>query len=327
MKKRKRISLLALFLVLVVCLGACDDKGQQDNAVVYYCPTFFLLDYSEPTTIKTSELSEPSKEQIEICSQVIETISRKYKMQKAKPNIKCMPDEYFGITDSLIGTAKYDEISKCILIPQSFNESGKSYFAHEYLHYLSDYGGTEIGSKYIIEDEDGSKYLMGSALNESIANYFSIQVFPHPKDTCIYEYETHVAAQLAICVGEENLWTAFTTGNWNKVASFFNDSLKGLYFEESYGNLSFTPFEIMELSLDEYQFLLAYTDEIITDYGFDQWKDNFASDVNSIEEMLINSANHVGKHNEAKKEAEHFLQNCSGKLDFASYTYIERIAG
>ena len=327
----KKIISVLLVIVSLLSLVSCSKEesygsSTSENTLKYYNPTFFLFEYeSDNNAKKTNDGTEPSKEQIEICNNVIEKIFEKYKITKEYPKIKCMPDEFFEITGSLTGTAKYDKISKCILIPKSFDESGKSYFAHEVLHYVSDFGQETIGLEYFIKDGE-KKYLVGCSLNEGITNYFSTKVIKHPKDTCIYEYETHAAAELAIVFGEDNLWKAYISGDWKSIKDFFNESVNGLYFEESYQNMKLTPFEIIQITLDEYQFLLAYADEMINDYGFEQWKENFSLDVNSMEEMLINSSKEVGKAEEAKKETEKFLKDCSGRIDFKGFTKIEEIA-
>lgn len=327
----KKIISVLLAIVTVISLVSCNKEESYDNSISestldlkYYNPTFFLYEYKENEENKRiNDGTEPSKKQKEICNMVIDEVYKKYKITKERPKVMCMNDEFFHITESLTGTAKYDKDSNCILIPESFDENCKSYLAHEILHYVSDCCKETIGLEYFVKD---GRFLIGKALDEGICNYYSTKVFNHPKGTCIYEYETHVASLLALTFGDEQFFNAYTTGDWKSIKDFFNDSLRGVYFEEYFENLKLTPFEILQITLDEYQFLLSFADEMINDYGFEQWKDNFSMDINSMEEMLINVAKRVGKHEEAKKQTEKFIENCSGRIDFKGLTQIDEIA-
>lgn len=80
------------------------------------------------------------------------------------------------------------------------------------------------------------------------------------------------------------------------------------------------------ITMDEYNYLLYNADYICQNYGNEFFIQEFASDVNSLEEMIFFYAKRKGKQSEARNKIEEFLSNCSGKINFTDLTNIKAIA-
>ena len=110
-------------------------------------------------------------------------------------------------------TQKRSILTRTIFIRDTFNETDKSYFCHEFFHFIADTGNkTTGGFEYLVDYQDKT-YKFGTSLNESICNYFSTKVIAHPSEMCIYQLETLLAEMLAKAYGEERLFEAYRTGD------------------------------------------------------------------------------------------------------------------
>jgi hypothetical protein len=306
----------AMMLFLAIFGTACDNFKPMYFTNVS-SPAPFDASEKEKYSLNFEGSKEPSKEQMEICNEVIEQVSQQYSFDKPKPKIRVLPNKKFNRTASIKGTAVYDSIQKIIFIPESFNSSGKSYFCHELFHYISDCNTSEdlVGLEYFLKS-DTDVYLFGSALNEGITNYFSTKVYNHPKKDCIYEFETHVASLLALSFGEDALWEAYTTGNWKKVKDAFNEACKS-YPRDSFDTIRLTPFEQMEIALDEYQFLLYNIEDFVQNFSVEAFLDEFNHHVCSIDEMLLHYADMQNQKGKAKNKIKNFIIGSSERIDFS----------
>lgn len=330
MKKGISVTAMALCIALFPSFTSCSSKTDSTNAPKYYNPDLQLTAISDTEQESTDFLKDsisPTDRQLSICNQVMNKIKEEYQVTKGMPKIICMPDSFFNRSSSIQATARYDADLKAILIPESFDESGKSFFAHEVMHYISDLNNNRktLGLERI-ENDGNSDVIFGVALNEGLANYFSAKVFPHDKGTCIYEFETHVVAELAVVYGEEKLWEAFTTGQYDAVRDHFNENLNDVYKNEPAGSIELTPFEVLQTTLDGYEQFLYYIDYIARDEGVETTHKYFGNYVNSIDEMMLFYADSAGKKTEVQAEMKNLLSNCSGRLDYKNLSKIKKFS-
>lgn len=314
--KKKVFSVITIFMVALF-LGACvKTTAKPDN---YYRLPSYITKYKDSDLSGLEEYAVlPTREQVDVFNHVLEVVSQFRTFDKEKLTLKVLPNDVFGGDGCLQRTALYGG-NGVIYIPESFDESGKSFLCHEIYHYMSD--GDHVGIQTVVSN-GRKEYPACHALNEGITNYFSTKVIRHPDGVSVYEYETHVAAELAVIFGEKKLWNVYSQGKTEALRNDFNAALSAIYPNEILDEIELTPFDVFSETLDVYMMYMDGFDRISKEYGKEATIDEFSKLVNSIEEMLYFYAVQKGKLHVAQEEMKNFLTNGSGIINFSGLTKI-----
>ena len=334
-EKRKRIgqkrltvknSVLLLSCACMLFSASCSTTAKEPKD---YKPITFLRPFVEDKEweIVLRDAKEPTEKQMEVCRQVMEKVRQTCTINKEMPKVVVMPDDFLDGGRASRIFAKYYTVIDTIVVPESFDETFKSYFCHELMHYISDNNNEldSMGIEYAMSNGKES-FAFGIALNDALANYFSTKIYKHPDGLSIYEFETHVAAELATVYGEEKLWEAYTTGEYSDLKEHFNANVGAKYRNKRVDGVDLTPFEIMQTTLDDYQCLLLGLDRCIENHGVEETLKRWTDDMNTIEVMMFDYGTSAGKCIEVQNEMKNLLSNCSIDLSFPDLSRIEELS-
>lgn len=327
----KKIALSFLTLMVFVCCVSCGTTKTN----FYITPTLIPYEEDKGDSDILADATDPSEEQMKICNSVVEEISKVYEISKGIAEIKCLPEENFMPISTIDWPAMYDARLNILFISTKFDMNGVPCFCHEYFHYLSDNGDDGLSGIMNMFDNGNDRYLIGIALDKGIAEYFSSKVnlnlqnsYMYQNDyQYVYEYEKHVASELAIIFGEDKLWQAFTTGDFESLKTDFNQKVENKYNPEKIENIELTPFDVLQSVLDNHQHSMASFYSTSEEHGLNVAMKDFASNINCIEEMLFNYSSKSSCTESSIKEVNDFLTNSSGYFSYRSLTYIREIWG
>ncbi|MBQ3409260.1 MAG: hypothetical protein IJH12_08675 [Clostridia bacterium] len=325
MKKKNSVFavMMCVCMVFLPFFTSCSAKNSQASD---YRPMTILTPIpEEDESVDLSEGKEPTAQQMEICKQVWDNVKKTYQTEKEMPKIVVMPNSFFkGDSASLIITAIYFSDTNTIAIPEGFDQTCKSYFCHELIHYLSDndVDSDFQGMEYSLSNNSES-YAFGVSLNEGLANYFSTKLYLHPEGFSIYEFETHIVAEIVAVYGEEKLWNAYTSGNYEELKNDFNAKVAKYYKTRKVEDVDLTPFEILQTTLDDYQYVTFHFDECFDYYGIEETVKHWSEDMNTIEIMMLNYATESGKRSDVQNEMKKLLENSTLDLQFADLSRIK----
>lgn len=316
--------LVTMLLAVVTLFGtACNAESKAEPE--FYTPVFDFLvkldQISEESTTNTSgnELSSSEKEK---CYEVFETINTYYGLTVPKPPVeKTTFKDYYGFStgNSITVTATYNAEKKTIFLFSDLDDYSTSILAHEYIHYVADVLDNKSsmcqGFRY---DKNG--YAMGKYFDEGACNYVSTRVYPHPNDTSIYEYETHVANLFAVAIGEKEFAKAYFYGDVDTLRLDFNKAVETIYPCENFEGNEWDQFDTLIATQEAYFNFLK-----IIDTNPDLLRPAVFQMVNSMEEMMF----FYGKQRDVKSQMQEitrtFLKN-SYMIDWAGFSEIEKIA-
>jgi hypothetical protein len=322
-KKNSVFAVMMCVLMLLPIFTSCSAKNP--NATDYRPITILTPMSEEDESVDLSEGKEPTAQQMKICKQVWDKVKQAYRTEKEMPKIVVMPNSFLNDNSfSLTITARYFSQINTVVIPEGFDKTCKSYFCHELIHYLSDtdVDGDYQGMEYSLSNSS-EKYAFGIALNEGLANYFSTKLYQHPEGFSIYEFETHIVAEIAVIYGEEKLWNAYTSGNYEELKNDFNTNVAEFYKTRRVNEVDLTPFEILQTTLDDYQYVTFHFEECFGYYGIDETLKHWSEDMNTMEVMMLNYATTSDKRSEVQKEMTRLLENSTADLQLADLSRIK----
>ena len=319
----KKILVTMLLAVVTLFCAACNAESKTEPE--FYAPVFDFLvkldQISEESTTNTSgnELSSSEKEK---CNEVFETINDYYGLTVPKPPVeKTTFEEYYGFStgNSIMVTATYNTEKKTIFLFSDLDDYSISILAHEYIHYVADMlsnkSSMHQGFRY---DKNG--YTMGKYFDEGACNYISTRIYPHPNDTSIYEYETHVASLFAAAIGEKEFAKAYFHGDIDTLKSDFNSSLETIYPCENFDGKEWNQFDALIASEEAYFNFLK-----IIDTNPDLLRPAVFQMVNSMEEMMFFYGKQKAVKSQMQKITRTFLKD-SYMIDWAGFSEIKKIA-
>ena len=281
MKKTKiACTLIVLFSVAICIIMLCAVAGQPNPQYIWNGnATIHQLDLSNLDDIGRDTETPLDSSTKNYALQVFEELSQMYGIEKSAPSIA-----YFHPHDH-IDSQYYDGCIYINFMDYDTIEDSKSAIAHELIHYLTDNNGV-FAFQYIL----GDTYLFGSAFNEGVTNYFSNKYALNDE---AYLYETHVASLIAICYGEKALKNDFFSSDITKLRVDFNNSLKKIYANQQFDNVTVTPFDLMTSMLNT----------------FGETSDNQVriNQMLAIEEMLLFYAKEKGCEDEVRTEVSNFV--------------------
>jgi hypothetical protein len=333
MKKRNsvlKMVTLSVCMVIMLCFTSCAAKT---NDFEDYNPQICLspvMDYEASWSYCNNDIqdaTEPTELQMSICNKVMDMVYQIYTINKERPKIVCKPDSYFKgeSSGSMNAMARYLAPVDTIVISQSFDDTQKSFFCHELMHYFSDTDKDSdfVGLEYSMSNGQ-EECMLGLGLNEGIANYFSTKIYQHPKEFCIYEFETHVAAEIAAVYGDSELWRGFTSGDYESLRNHFNQCVGTIYPSKTCENYNLTPFDLFQSTMDDYYYFMVSFDGYAYEYGYEAATKHFASNVNTIESMMLNYGTTIGKRSDVQAQMTKLLSTCSANIDFKNLSKIEQ---
>lgn len=319
----KKVFVTMLLAIVTLFCVACSAESKTEPK--YYTPFFDSLVKIEQISGESTQNkngdnlndSERSK-----CDEVFERINQYYELEIPKPSVKKSTfEDFYGysMVNSIDVVASYDEETKTIFLFNELNEYNVSVLAHEYIHYVADmlnkYNTEYVGFVYA-----KNEYIMGRYFSEGACNYISTRVYPHPDDTSVYEYETHVASLFATTIGEKEFANTYFSGDLDMLRVDFNQALEDIYPYESFDGCEWEPFDTFIATQETYFHLLSRIDEnpeVIIPAIFTL--------VNSMEETMFI----YGEQKDLKKEFQEiirmFIKN-SYRIDWAGYSQIQEIA-
>lgn len=297
--------------------SAVEMPEVRENVPSMYYPDIFYYEEGEDSGVyEFSTSSEPNDYIYELANSVFAKVNKYYGIEKSAPNIKIVPNEEFDmLTGGVEIFATYKSEDKTIYIKKSFSRRYVAVLAHEYLHYLSD-NGDKQGLKYNNENA-----LLAKAFNEGATNYLTIQVFNYPDDTCVYEFETHVAELFATSIGEEKFAKAYFESDIQTLKTEFNQKTQETYPVEEMNGYNFDQFDVLVATLDSYELWLnelGYTGNTV-------YIEPTMRAVNSVEQTMLYFANQSGKKDEALQIMRKFLKD-EYQISWSYYSKIPELA-
>jgi len=273
-------TLIVLFSVAICVIMLCVTTGQptpqyirNGNATIHQSALSNLDDIGRDTQTPVDSSYK------NYTLQVFEEVSQMYGIEKSAPSIA-----YFHPHDHIY-SQYYDGYIYINFMDYDTVEDSKSAIAHELIHYLTDNNGV-FAFEYTLEDT----YLFGNAFNEGVTNYFSNK---YAFDDTAYLYETHVASLIAICYGDKALENDFFSSDITKLRADFNNSLKKIYANQRFDNVTLTPFDLMTSMLNT--------------FGMTADNQVRINQMLAIEEMLLFYSKAKGCENEVKMEISNFI--------------------
>lgn len=318
---KKFVTMLLAVVTLFCTACSAESKAKPE----FYTPCFdFLVELDQiskesTTTANGNELSYSEKEK---CDEVFEKINTYYGLTIPKPHVeKTTFEDYYGVSsgNSIMVTATYNSEKNVIYLFSDLDEYTTSTLAHEYIHYVADVLGNKSsmcnGFRY---DKNG--YALGKYFNEGACNYISTKVYPHPKDTSIYEYETHIASLFATAIGEKEFTEAYFNGDLETLRLDFNKTIESIYPCENFEGSEFDQFDTLIATQEAYYNFLNIIDtnpELLTPAVFQL--------INSMEETMFIYGTQKGVKSEMQEITRTFLDN-SYRIDWDGFSQIKQIA-
>jgi len=298
MKKMKNLKKAAVILLAIVILlfTAC---GKQVDPKFYQARIWYdeIPDSELKSGVIPQELPKDLKElAVKICKRVSEYYGIDG-IEKKLPKIAMLDDAtlrwLLGVSQDTDVFGIYVPADEAIYLSGAFSEANAPVLAHEYLHYLSN-NGEVSGLKY---NKSGRSF--GRYFNEGITNYLTYRLFPDEKIIC-YEYETHFAEQLAICVGEEVLEKAYFNSDTSELREIINKALSKYYSPNNIFGIELDVFDLIVGQIEEYAISLAYsTDETSFNEALKM--------LDSLEEEIFFLGRSIGKTQQQKEALKSFM--------------------
>lgn len=315
--------LVTMLLAVVTLFGtACNAESKAEPEFYTPCFDFLIeLDYVSDET-PTPELSHAlSSSEKKKCYEVFETINTYYGLTVSKPKVeKSTFEDYYGFSmeNSIMVTASYNPEKKTIFLFSDLDDYSISILAHEYIHYVADMLNNSSMYQGFRYDKNG--YAMGKYFDEGACNYISTRVYPHPDDTSVYEYETHVANLFAVAIGEKEFANAYFYGDLDMLRLDFNKAIENIYPCENFEGNEWNQFDTFIATQETYFNFLQ-----IIDTNPDLIRPAVFQMVNSMEETMFFYGKQKNVKSHMQKIIKSFLDN-SYMIDWNGYSQIKKIA-
>lgn len=275
------VSAVVVIIVTALIIVAAVTEKKQGYDYYYEQPIAYKTTETSPTSDQDDEeYVQLNKETLDTCQGIYNTIIQYYNLSNPMPAFYAT-HTYMKGESAIYG--HYDREKNVIFVSEDVDDKEMfiAVVAHEICHYLVN-KEEFAGYGYMVED-----YTFGTQLEEGCTNYISTKVYPFPKGTCVYEYETHCAEILANAYGEEKFVEDYFNHDFQSIRDDFNTALKDVYPDcdgTEYVPIKMTTFDVFAGNLELYNACLNISDT-----------NGLRMCANSCEEQLLKYSQQKGK--------------------------------
>ena len=311
----KNLKVLVAMLLAFVVVLSCTACGGRELEVRYYQaqPWYYEIpDLGESKSdIKASKLPSDIKE---LAVEIYTKVSESYGIEKELPKIALIEEndlrKILGASEDIPVYGSYVPSSKTVYLTKSFSEKDAVTLAHEFLHYLSD-NGSNRGLIYYKYNKGFGKYL-----SEGVTNYLAFLLYPEevPQN---YEFETHIAEQLAVCVGKDVLEKAYFNSDVSALRESVNNLLLDYYHSEDIEGMLLDIFDMFCGQVDMYSNAFIYCDKEVNLFKMAM------AMIDSLEEEVLFMGKVIGKNEEQLKILKEYMVQVDSVLP---YTHLKELS-